>query len=79
VGAVVNLHFTEQDYRHPRTFPLLDICTHGLEQGLDVPPLDIGGRWVREDRGKGLGVLSFHRGIVSINDTIGNRAPARFD
>jgi hypothetical protein len=66
------LYFTEHDDRHQRTFTLVDLSAQGLEQGFHIAPLDIGGCWMGEDCGGGLGMPAFHRGTVSVFDTIDN-------
>ena len=49
---------TEKLHTYARALTLRDICPQFFEQRLNIPPLDIGGDWVSEDRRKGFLVLT---------------------
>ena len=57
-------HLAEQDHSHPAAFSFGDLRSKFSEQGINIAPLDVGARWMREDRGKGALLLSLHHLMV---------------
>ncbi len=45
------MHLSEQDDSNPRTCPFLNFSAKRAEQGLNIVPLNIRRRRMREDRG----------------------------
>ena len=59
-----NPHLAEQDYRYPAALSFSNLSAEFSKQGFNIPPLDVGACWMREDRRKGALLRSFHHPMV---------------
>lgn len=69
VWTMKHLHLAKENHCDSRPFTFVDFAAQGLEQGLYIPPMDVGRGRVSENRSQGLGMLAFHVRTVSLLDT----------
>ena len=67
-----NTHLAEHDYRYPAALSFGNLSAEFSKQGFNIPPLDVGACWMREDRGKGALLRAFHQRIVLFFSTVRN-------
>ena len=58
VRTMKHAHFAKQNDGHPASLPLADLRAQFAKQSLDVAPLDVRARGMREDRGQRTLVLA---------------------
>ena len=59
-----NAQLAEQDHCYPAAFSFRNLSPEFSKQGFNIAPLDVGACWMREDRGKGAMLRSFHHLMV---------------
>ena len=59
-----NMPLAEHDHRYPAALSFGNLSTEFSKQGFNIAPSDVGTCWMREDRGKGAMLRSFHHLMV---------------